>query len=81
MKAYFKTRMAVVRSHAILADLVVVTGEYQHLQDAEITITDWRYVGHSDEPISVVFGAPHAIMRLIGAFADDGMDCLVKVDP
>jgi len=28
--------------------------------------------------ITAVSGDTHAIMRLIGAFADDGMDCLVR---
>lgn len=77
MKATFEARLNIIEAGVVRSDQ-----EYKQFAWGEIRS------GNQDDPISlfvqndlqiVAVGTPNQIMRLIGALADDGQDCLVSV--
>jgi len=74
MKATFAQLPRVIRAAAERAGLSVITSPQ--------AAPGWEgdlWISQEDSYPVHVLGTPHTVMRLIGALADDGQDCLLGV--
>lgn len=79
MEAKFNQSPQVIQAAAERAGLTLIRSPLAYpTWDGDVSVGLVGQEGHQPQ-VTAAFGSPNTLMRLIGALADDGQDCLLEV--